>query len=164
MCNGCQMLSNLKTLIPGASHWPKFVKNESDRFEARFSMVEIKESPSVFFDKMAGSRMPIAVAHGEGRCEFSSKDDLETAKKNGLISMNFVNNYGEATEHYPANPNGSHAGITSLTTDDGRVTIMMPHPERVFRTVANSWHPEEWKDDSPWMRMFENARKWVEEN
>ncbi|MEW6983056.1 phosphoribosylformylglycinamidine synthase [Colwelliaceae bacterium 6471] len=161
VCNGCQMLSNLKDIIPGAQAWPRFVQNKSERFEARFSLVEIQESPSIFFKGMEGSRMPIAVSHGEGRAEFASEDAIANANDSGTVSMRYVNNYGDVTEIYPANPNGSPDGITSLTTTDGRVTIMMPHPERVFRTVANSWHPDEWQEDSPWVRMFRNARKFV---
>lgn len=161
VCNGCQMMSNLRSLIPGSEHWPRFVTNKSERFEARFSLVEIKPTPSVFFAGMEGSRMPIAVSHGEGRAEFASSDAVQKAVASGTVAMNYVNNRGETTEVYPANPNGSPEGITSLTTTDGRVTIMMPHPERVFRTVSNSWHPDEWQEDSPWMRMFRNARKWV---
>ncbi|WDE06615.1 phosphoribosylformylglycinamidine synthase [Thalassomonas viridans] len=161
VCNGCQMLSNLKEIIPGSEHWPRFVQNKSERFEARFSLVEIQESPSIFFDGMAGSHMPIAVSHGEGRTEFSSNATVDAANESGTVAMRYINNYGDVTETYPANPNGSVDGITSLTTTDGRVTIMMPHPERVFRTVANSWHPDDWQEDSPWVRMFRNARKFV---
>ncbi|MFT5812921.1 MAG: phosphoribosylformylglycinamidine synthase, partial [Psychroserpens sp.] len=161
VCNGCQMLSNLKEIIPGAEAWPRFVQNKSERFEARFSLVEIQETPSIFFEGMAGSRMPIAVSHGEGRAEFSSDDAIDNANESDTVAMRFVDNYGHITETYPANPNGSPDGITALTTTDGRVTIMMPHPERVFRTVANSWHPDEWQEDSPWVRMFRNARKFV---
>ena len=161
VCNGCQMLSNLKEIIPGAEAWPRFVQNKSERFEARFSLVEIQETPSIFFDGMAGSRMPIAVSHGEGRAEFSSDDAIDTANLSGTVALRYVDNYGHITETYPANPNGSPDGITALTTTDGRVTIMMPHPERVFRTVANSWHPDEWQEDSPWVRMFRNARKFI---
>ncbi|WP_432280194.1 phosphoribosylformylglycinamidine synthase [Thalassotalea castellviae] len=161
VCNGCQMLSNLKEIIPGAQAWPHFVQNKSERFEARFSLVEIQESPSIFFKGMAGSRMPIAVSHGEGRAEFTSEQAIADTNNSGTVSMRYVNNYGDVTETYPANPNGSPDGITSLTTTDGRVTIMMPHPERVFRTVANSWHPDEWQEDSPWVRMFRNARKFI---
>ncbi|WP_440874342.1 phosphoribosylformylglycinamidine synthase [Thalassotalea sp. PLHSN55] len=161
VCNGCQMLSNLKEIIPGSEAWPRFVQNKSERFEARFSLVEIQESPSVFFKGMEGSRMPIAVSHGEGRTEFTSEDAIANANDSGTVSMRYINNYGDVTETYPANPNGSPDGITSLTTTDGRVTIMMPHPERVFRTVANSWHPDEWLEDSPWVRMFRNARKFI---
>ncbi|MCJ8296000.1 MAG: phosphoribosylformylglycinamidine synthase [Colwellia sp.] len=161
VCNGCQMLSNLKAIIPGSEHWPHFVQNKSERFEARFSLVEIQESPSVLFKGMAGSRMPIAVSHGEGYAEFSSDSAIDAANNSGTVSMRFVNNYGDVTETYPANPNGSVDGITALTTTDGRVTIMMPHPERVFRTVANSWHPDSWGEDSPWVRMFRNARAFI---
>ena len=161
VCNGCQMMSNLRSLIPGADHWPRFVTNKSERFEARFSLVEIKPTPSVFFAGMEGSRMPIAVSHGEGRAEFANTNAIAQAVESGTVAMQYINNRGEQTEVYPANPNGSPQGITSLTTTDGRVTIMMPHPERVFRTVSNSWHPDEWQEDSPWMRMFRNARKWV---
>ena len=161
VCNGCQMLSNLKEIIPGSDAWPHFVQNKSERFEARFSLVEIQESPSVLFKGMSGSRMPIAVSHGEGHAEFSSEEAIGAANDSGTVSMRYVDNYGQVTETYPANPNGSPDGITSLTTTDGRVTIMMPHPERVFRTVANSWHPDEWQEDSPWVRMFRNARKFI---
>jgi len=161
VCNGCQMLSNLKEIIPGSEHWPRFVQNTSERFEARFSLVEIQQSPSVLFKGMEGSVMPIAVSHGEGHTEFSSEEAINAANESGTVSMRFVNNYGNVTETYPANPNGSVDGITSLTTTDGRVTIMMPHPERVFRTVANSWHPDSWGEDSPWVRMFRNARKFI---
>jgi phosphoribosylformylglycinamidine synthase len=161
VCNGCQMLSNLKDIIPGSEHWPHFVQNKSERFEARFSLVEIQESPSVLFKGMEGSRMPIAVSHGEGHAEFSSDEAIDAANNSGTVSMRYVNNYGDVTETYPANPNGSVDGITSLTTTDGRVTIMMPHPERVFRTVANSWHPDSWGEDSPWVRMFRNARAFI---
>ena len=161
VCNGCQMLSNLKDIIPGSEHWPRFVQNKSERFEARFSLVEIQESPSVLFKGMAGSRMPIAVSHGEGHTEFSSDEAIDAANNSGTVSMRYINNYGDVTETYPANPNGSVDGITALTTTDGRVTIMMPHPERVFRTVANSWHPDSWGEDSPWVRMFRNARAFI---
>ena len=161
VCNGCQMMSNLKEIIPGSDAWPRFVQNKSERFEARFSLVEIQESPSVLFKGMAGSVMPIAVSHGEGRTEFSSDEAIDAANNANTVSMRYINNYGDVTETYPANPNGSVDGITSLTTTDGRVTIMMPHPERVFRTVANSWHPDSWGEDSPWVRMFRNARKFI---
>ena len=161
VCNGCQMMSNLKEIIPGSDAWPRFVQNKSERFEARFSLVEIQESPSVLFAGMAGSVMPIAVSHGEGRTEFNGDEAIDAANNSGTVSMRYVNNYGDVTETYPANPNGSVDGITSLTTTDGRVTIMMPHPERVFRTVANSWHPDSWGEDSPWVRMFRNARAFI---
>ncbi|WP_372760165.1 phosphoribosylformylglycinamidine synthase [Pseudoalteromonas sp.] len=159
VCNGCQMLSTLKELIPGTEHWPRFVTNKSERFEARFSLVEIQENPSVFFNGMAGSRMPIAVSHGEGHAEFANDAATQAALDSGTVAVKFVDNYGNPTTQYPANPNGSPAGITGITSTDGRATVMMPHPERVFRTVANSWHPDEWQEDSPWMRMFRNARK-----
>ncbi len=158
VCNGCQMLSNLRELIPGAEYWPRFVRNESERFEARFSLVEIQENDSVFFKGMAGSRMPIAVSHGEGRMEVRDAEHLAAIEQSGTVAMRYVDNLGNPTQQYPNNPNGSPNAITGLTTTDGRVTIMMPHPERVFRAVANSWHPEEWNEDSPWMRMFRNAR------
>jgi phosphoribosylformylglycinamidine synthase len=156
-CNGCQMMSNLRELIPGAKGWPRFVRNRSEQFEARFVMVEITPSPSLFFSGMTGSRMAIATAHGEGRACFDTKE----AQAQAIVALRFVDNCGEPTETYPLNPNGSPLGITGLTTADGRFTILMPHPERVFRTVQQSWHPEEWGEDSPWMRMFRNARKWV---
>ena len=161
VCNGCQMMSNLKTLIPGAQHWPHFVQNQSARFEARFSMIEVQQSKSVLLSGMQGSRMPIAVSHGEGHAEFASAEHLAQAQQANSVALRFVDNYGQVTENYPANPNGSAMGITGLTTEDGRATIMMPHPERVFRTVANSWHPAQWQEDSPWMRMFRNARVFV---
>jgi len=157
VCNGCQMMSNLHSIIPGAEYWPHFVRNKSEQFEARFSMVEVLDSPSLFFGGMAGSRMPIAVAHGEGYAEFSSQDAVEQA----LVTLRYVDNHGRATERYPANPNGSPQGITGLTTADGRFSIMMPHPERVFRAVQHSWRPDGWAEDGPWLRMFRNARKFV---
>ncbi|WP_105167128.1 phosphoribosylformylglycinamidine synthase [Pseudoalteromonas sp. T1lg23B] len=159
VCNGCQMMSTLKELIPGTEHWPRFVTNKSERFEARFSLVEVQNSPSVFFDGMAGSRMPIAVSHGEGHAEFANAGAVQAALSSGTVAVKFVDNYGNPTTQYPNNPNGSPEGITGITSTDGRATVMMPHPERVFRAVANSWHPDEWQEDSPWMRMFRNARK-----
>lgn len=158
VCNGCQMLSNLKVLIPGAEHWPRFVTNESERFEARFSQVEVQPSQSIFFNGMAGSRMPIAVSHGEGRVEVRDAQHLQNIEDSNTVTLRYVDSQGQPTQSYPNNPNGSPNGITGLTSLDGRVSIMMPHPERVFRTVANSWHPEDWGEDSPWMRMFRNAR------
>lgn len=158
VCNGCQMLSNLRELIPGAEYWPRFVRNESERFEARFSLVEVQKSDSVFFNGMEGSRMPIAVSHGEGRVEVRDNEHLTAIENSGTVALRYVDNHGNPTQQYPNNPNGSPNAITGLTTTDGRVTIMMPHPERVFRAVANSWHPEDWNEDSPWMRMFRNAR------
>ncbi|MFQ6371451.1 phosphoribosylformylglycinamidine synthase [Shewanella sp. YIC-542] len=158
VCNGCQMLSNLKEIIPGAEHWPRFVRNRSERFEARFSLVEIQQSPSLFFQGMAGSRMPIAVSHGEGRAEFTSVAAQQQAEQSGTVALRYVTGSGEIATRYPQNPNGSPQGLAGIASADGRVTIMMPHPERVFRTVANSWHPDQWGEDSPWMRMFRNAR------
>ena len=161
VCNGCQMMSNLRDLIPGAELWPRFVRNESERFEARFSLVEVQSSPSLFFAGMAGSRMPIAVSHGEGRVEVRDAAHLAAIQGSDTVAVRFIDHYGAQTERYPFNPNGSPQGITGLTTRDGRVTIMMPHPERVMRTVANSWHPDEWGEASPWLRMFRNARVWL---
>ncbi|MDX1281158.1 phosphoribosylformylglycinamidine synthase [Shewanella colwelliana] len=158
VCNGCQMLSNLKDIIPGTEHWPHFVRNRSERFEARFSLVEVQKSPSLFFEGMEGSRMPIAVSHGEGRAEFASAEALAAAEASGTVALRFVDGYGQIATQYPENPNGSPNALTGICSTDGRVTIMMPHPERVFRTVANSWHPDEWGEDSPWMRMFRNVR------
>ncbi|MBD3670636.1 MAG: phosphoribosylformylglycinamidine synthase [Gammaproteobacteria bacterium] len=161
VCNGCQMMSNLYELIPGAAHWPRFVRNESEQFEARVAMVEVLESPSIMLEGMAGSRMPIAVAHGEGRAEFRAGHEPAEALRKHQATLRYVDNYGEATEVYPANPNGSPLGLTGMTSDDGRFTIMMPHPERVFRAVQHSWHPDDWDEHGSWMRMFQNARKWV---
>ena len=156
VCNGCQMFSHLKDLIPGADNWPRFLRNKSEQFEARLSLVEIVESPSLFLDGMAGSRMPIATSHGEGRAVFA--DDASRFAASYTVALRYVNNYGEVADTYPANPNGSHDGICGLSNEDGRVTIMMPHPERVALTRQNSWHPDDWGDDGPWMRMFRNAR------
>lgn len=161
VCNGCQMLSTLKDLIPGADLWPRFVTNRSERFEARFVEVAIEKSPSIFFDGMEGSMMPIVVSHGEGRAEFAGDAQLEALEKQGLVAVRYVDHQGKVTERYPLNPNGSPRGITSVTTPDGRFTILMPHPERVQRAVCNSWHPAEWREDSPWARIFRNARKFV---
>ncbi|MCF4990355.1 phosphoribosylformylglycinamidine synthase, partial [Pseudomonas gessardii] len=161
VCNGCQMMSNLSELIPGSEFWPHFVRNRSEQFEARVAMVQVQESNSIFLQGMAGSRMPIAIAHGEGHAEFESEEALLEADLSGTVALRFVDNHGKVTESYPANPNGSPRGITGLTSRDGRVTIMMPHPERVFRAVQNSWRPEEWNEDGAWMRMFRNARVWV---
>lgn len=157
VCNGCQMLSQLKSLIPGANDWPEFRRNQSEQFEARVATVEIYETPSLFFTGMAGSRLPVAVAHGEGRTVFASVAQAKAS----LVAMGYVDNNGDMTENYPLNPNGSAFGITGLCNADGRVTIMMPHPERVLRTVTHSWAPSEWGERGPWLRMFENARIWV---
>ena len=161
ICNGCQMLSNLHELIPGAEHWPHFVRNMSEQFEARVAMVEVQESNSVFLQGMAGSRLPIAVAHGEGRAEFTGQSQLTELESSGAVALRYVDNFGKVTETYPANPNGSPDGITGIASADGRVTLMMPHPERVFRAVTNSWAPDHWDEDGAWMRMFRNARVWV---
>ena len=169
VCNGCQMMSNLHSIIPNSAHWPHFIKNKSEQFEARFAMVEVLESPSLFFNGMAGSRMPIAVAHGEGYTEFNSKtavnDVVDKILAQQLATLRFIetnNHTSTPTEVYPFNPNGSPQGLTGFTTTDGRFSIMMPHPERVFRTVQHSWRPSNWQqDDAPWMRMFRNARKFI---
>ncbi len=159
VCNGCQMMSNLHELIPGTELWPHFERNQSEQFEGRFSLVEVMSSPSLFMSEMAGSRMPVAVAHGEGRAIFTNgANGVQSVLDAGLATLRYVDNHGQATETYPANPNGSPQGITGLTNTDGRFTIMMPHPERVFRTVQHSWSPEEWGEDGPWLRMFRNAR------
>jgi phosphoribosylformylglycinamidine synthase len=153
------MMSQLKGIIPGAGHFPRFVRNASEQFEARLATIEISQSPSIFFRGMAGSRIPIAVSHGEGRAEFSSTGDAAQLNGSGLIAARFVDNHGRATESYPANPNGSPHGISAVTSRDGRVLIIMPHPERVHRNVQLSWRPREWThDESPWMRLFRNAR------
>jgi phosphoribosylformylglycinamidine synthase len=160
-CNGCQMMSNLHSIIPGSDHWPHFVQNRSERYEARFASLKIEQSPSILFAGMEGSVLPIAVAHGEGYAEFASADDAQRCSRSGFVAARYVNNRHEPTELYPLNPNGSPLGMTAFTTTTGRVTILMPHPERVFRTQAMSWHPEGWGEDSPWMQLFYNARMWV---
>ncbi|MFG6665943.1 phosphoribosylformylglycinamidine synthase [Halomonas sp. HNIBRBA4712] len=161
VCNGCQMLSQLKSLIPGAESWPEFLRNESEQFEARVSMVRVEKSPSILLAGMEGSTLPIAVAHGEGRASFRDSAHLRKMQSSNQIALRYIDNYGQATTRYPANPNGSPAGITGLTTPDGRVTIMMPHPERVTRAVTNSWRPKEWREDGAWLRLFRNARVWL---
>ena len=159
VCNGCQMMSNLHQIIPGAENWAHFSRNQSEQFEARFVMVEVQQSPSILFDGMAGSRMPIVVAHGEGYADFGGSKKLKAAQD--IVTLRYVDHCGNTTETYPLNPNGSPQGITGLTTPDGRFSIMMPHPERVFRAVQNSWYPREWQENGAWLRMFQNARKWV---
>jgi phosphoribosylformylglycinamidine synthase len=159
VCNGCQMMGNLRELIPGADHFPHFVRNASEQFEARLVLAEIERSPSLFFQDMEGSRIPVALAHGEGLAEFRDAQQLASAQP--FVAMRFVDHRGRATEVYPYNANGSPGGITGLTTPDGRCTILMPHPERVWRTAQMSWHPDEWGETSPWFRMFENARRWL---
>jgi len=162
VCNGCQALADLADQLPGAARWPRFVRNRSEQFEARLVLLRIDSSPSIFFQGMAGSRIPVANAHGEGRAELTS-DQLAALDRAGLVAARFVDGAGQVASTYPANPNGSPGGVAALTTADGRLTIMMPHPERVFRTMQLSWHPREWRqhDDSPWMQMFYNARRWV---
>ena len=161
VCNGCQMLSVMSDLIPGAEDWPRFVQNRSEQFEARLAMVQIEENPSILLRDMEGARLPIAVAHGEGRVEWSGDASRSRAEEGGLIAARFVDGHGQVAARYPANPNGSPDGVTALTTADGRVTIMMPHPERVFRTVQHSWAPSTWGEEAPWLRMFRNARAWL---
>ncbi|MDD3519095.1 MAG: phosphoribosylformylglycinamidine synthase [Chromatiales bacterium] len=160
VCNGCQMMSQLKELIPGAAHWPEFLRNRSEQFEARLSLVEIAPSPSILLAGMQGSLLPVVVSHGEGRAAFHGNTP-EAVLHAGLVSLRYVDHHGRATEQYPENPNGSPYGITGLSSVDGRVTIMMPHPERVIRSVQHSWHPPEWGEDGPWLRLFRNARVWV---
>ena len=162
VCNGCQMLSNLKSLIPGTDHWPRFVQNRSERYEGRLVSLKIEDTPSVLFSGMAGSVIPIVVAHGEGRAEFESDAAAGVCNQYGLVAARYVDNHHNSTEAYPMNPNGSPFGITSLTSEDGRSTILMPHPERVFRSSQFSWAPGDWGEDSPWMRFFRNARAWVD--
>ena len=154
VCNGCQMLSQLKAIIPGAEHWPRFLRNRSEQFEARFGLLEVAESPSLFFAGMHGSRIPVAIAHGEGRATFDRDADRDAA----TIALRYVANDGGAASGYPANPNGSERAIAGLSSRDGRSTILMPHPERTPRSVNMSWHPQDWPDDSPWLRMFRNVR------
>jgi len=161
VCNGCQMMSQLKSMIPGASHFPRFVRNASEQFEGRLAMLSLEKSPSLFFDGMHGSQLPIAVAHGEGRVEVTDAEALNQLHNSGLIAGRWVNNAGDVADTYPANPNGSPHGIAAVTSADGRVTIMMPHPERIFRTVQHSWAPQGWSEDGPWLRMFRNARKYL---
>jgi phosphoribosylformylglycinamidine synthase len=162
VCNGCQMLSQLRELIPGAENWPRFIRNRSEQFEARLVTVEVLASPSILFEGMHGSRIPVASAHGEGQVNFDALPEKRGAEALGSqVALRFVDNHGLATEHYPLNPNGSWGGITGITNADGRVTALMPHPERVFRTVQMSWAPKAWPDASPWARVFENARRFV---
>ncbi|MFV0276910.1 MAG: phosphoribosylformylglycinamidine synthase [Parahaliea sp.] len=161
VCNGCQMVSTLKELIPGAGHWPRFVRNRSEQFEARYALVRVEDSPSVLLSGMAGSHLPIVVAHGEGRAEFLDARALHACEHSATIALRYLENDLRVAERYPANPNGSPAGITGLTSEDGRATIMMPHPERVFRTVQCSWAPAQWGEDAGWLRLFRNARAWL---
>lgn len=157
VCNGCQMMSGLKDIVPGAAAWPQFVRNRSEQFEARLLMTEVLDSPSLFLTGMNGSKLPLVVSHGEGRVSFEQTGSLNDAH----AALRFIGVDGNPAAAYPANPNGSPEGLTGFTTDNGRFTIMMPHPERIFRTVQNSWHPDEWGENAPWLRMFRNARKWL---
>jgi phosphoribosylformylglycinamidine synthase len=157
-CNGCQMLAQLKALIPGAEAWPKFLRNRSEQYEARLALLEVSDSPSILLAGMSGSRIPVVVAHGEGLASFDNDSDRATA----LVAFRYLDNKGAVATTYPANPNGSPDGIAGLTSADGRATLLMPHPERVFRSVQMSWHPREWGEDSPWLRLFRNARVWID--
>lgn len=161
VCNGCQMLAHLKSIIPGAGNWPLFIRNDSEQFEARLSMVRISKSPSIFMNELEGMILPIVVSHGEGKATFNSPDNLNHILKENLFFMQYVNSQGENALRYPQNPNGSPMGMTGFTTADGRATIMMPHPERVFKSWQLSWRPKQWQGDTPWMKMFLNARKWL---
>ncbi|OBS10977.1 phosphoribosylformylglycinamidine synthase [Acidihalobacter prosperus] len=160
LCNGCQMMSQIKSLIPGADHWPRFERNASEQFEGRLTLVEVMPSPSILFEGMQGAVLPIVVSHGEGRSHFVD-NTAEAVSRAGLVTLRYVDHHGRPTEAYPENPNGSPLGITGLCSADGRFTIMMPHPERTFRSVQYSWCPPEWNEDSPWLRLFRNARVWV---
>jgi phosphoribosylformylglycinamidine synthase len=161
VCNGCQMLSNLAEIIPGAAGFPRFVRNRSEQFEARLSMVRVEKSRSVLLAGMEGSLLPIAVAHGEGRAEFADEAGLSGFEKSGRVAARWVDSHGEVATKYPENPNGSPAGIAAIASDDGRATLIMPHPERVFRAIQYSWRPREWSEDAPWLRLFRNARVFV---
>ncbi len=163
VCNGCQMMSNLHEIIPGAEHWPHFVRNRSEQFEARFVMLEVQRSASLFFRGMEGSRMPVATAHGEGYAEFRDAAQLGAAQPHGRAALR-RQSPADRPNAIRSTPTARRKGITGLTTADGRFTILMPHPERVFRTVQMSWHPQGWGEDSPWMRMFRNARVWLDDD
>ncbi len=160
VCNGCQMLTTLKQLIPGTQEWPVFIRNDSEQFEARLSLIRIDRNPSIFLTGMSGALLPIAVSCGEGRAHLTNAGMNELERKE-LIPMRFVDHFGDNSTSYPSNPNGSPGGMCAVTNENGRVLAMMPHPERVFRTVQHSWHPDEWGEDAPWMRLFRNARVWV---
>jgi len=153
ICNGCQMLAQLREIIPGAEHWPTFQRNLSEQYEARLALLEVADSPSLFLRGMTGSRIPVAVAHGEGRAVFAAEEALARVE----VAARYVE-AGRVATHYPANPNGSPDGIAGVTSRDGRVTLLMPHPERTLRRVNFSWAPADWPEDSPWLRMFRNAR------
>lgn len=161
VCNGCQMLSSLKDIIPGAGHWPKFLKNTSEQFEARLVSVKVNKGPSIFFSGMEDAVIPIPVAHGEGRAVFLDDSSMKNSLSKGLAPLQYVDNRHKVTEAYPLNPNGSGSGITALSSEDGRTLIMMPHPERAFLTYQQSWHPADWPQEAPWIRIFQNAYDWV---
>jgi phosphoribosylformylglycinamidine synthase len=161
VCNGCQMVSALKALIPGADHWPRFVRNRSEQFESRLVLVRVEPNPSVLLAGMAGSHLPIVVAHGEGRALFADPQARAVCEASGIVALRYIENTLSVAERYPANPNGSPGGITGLASEDGRATLMMPHPERVYRTVQHSWAPPEWGEDGGWLRLFRNARQWL---
>ncbi|MEC7992597.1 MAG: phosphoribosylformylglycinamidine synthase subunit PurQ, partial [Pseudomonadota bacterium] len=161
VCNGCQMLSALAPLIPGTDHWPRFARNLSEQYEARLVRVRVEKSASVLFSDMAGSELPIVVAHGEGRAQFAADDSVSNLEASNRVALRYIDNHGETALLFPANPNGSPNGITGICNADGRINIMMPHPERVFRSVQMSWAPSDWPEDSGWMRLFRNARVWV---
>jgi len=162
VCNGCQMLAALKDIVPGAQHWPDFQRNRSEQFEARWTLVEVLESRSILFAGMAGSRLPVAVSHGEGRAEFAGIDAIGAMHRAGQVALRYIDNAGAVASNYPANPNGSPQGITSLCNEDGRITIMMPHPERTISPVTGSWWPQRFEHHTPWLRLFQNARSWVD--
>lgn len=161
VCNGCQMFAILKELIPGAQHWPRFLRNRSEQFEARLGMVRVEPSPSLLMGGMHGSQLPIAISHGEGRAQFASEAALRHCLEGRLVALRYVTTRGEPATTYPANPNGAVQAIAALTTPDGRVTVLMPHPERVYRSVQNSWRAPGMGEDSGWMRLFRNARVWL---
>jgi phosphoribosylformylglycinamidine synthase len=157
VCNGCQMMAHFAPIIPGAQDWPSFQRNRSEQFEARVVMVEIPQSPSIFLAGMAGSKLPVVVSHGEGRAEFADA----AAQGRVLTALRYIDNRGAVATSYPYNPNGSPDGLAGVTTADGRFTIMMPHPERTFRSVQMTWHPDGMGEDGPWLEMFRNARHWL---
>ncbi|HTL93848.1 MAG TPA: phosphoribosylformylglycinamidine synthase subunit PurQ [Steroidobacteraceae bacterium] len=161
ICNGCQMFAALKSIIPGTTHWPRFVRNRSEQYEARLSLVEVLPSPSVLLEGMAGSVLPVAVAHGEGRAEFASDAAASACAASGLVGVRYINTAGEVATTYPANPSGTPFGIAALANLDGRITIIMPHPERSFRYLQHSWRPADAGEYSGWMRLFRNARRFV---
>jgi phosphoribosylformylglycinamidine synthase len=161
VCNGCQMLSSLRSIIPGSEHWPSFQRNTSEQFEARLVMVEVAQSVSPLLSGMVGAKMPIVVSHGEGRASFQG-DQFSQLQQKQAVALSYIDASGAPAVNYPGNPNGSPQGLAGVCSDDGRVTIMMPHPERVFRPVQHSWAPPAWNEDAPWLRLFRNARVFVD--